>query len=659
MNFLAHSKNLIIVALASIFTLSACGGGGGGDQPVPPVPPQPPAVTLDNYADAASVASISSIDSLLQIGYIGQQTMLAQSSLRLDTELSCSNGGLYEHVLIDNDSNQTLSLGDRLTTNYMECHLNSLNGVADGHIVYDIESLDALQNFQLVLDASNLTVDNSITLFGDLRIAYTAGGFETNLSITTINSLEVKADNELLLTLSDLSINKNEVYGEAKYSIVASGSIKDEYFGGSYSFSQITPFSGYFNEFPNDGEMSIAVSSSDFLTIKSNFVENSYQFDVSYKDVEISIPWFDAIDGALMALNGQVAINVSQYRSDNFTFLKELNNEELTSFGLNDSLHIMFSRPVQSIEATYNAAAFEANEWPYETVSANVDIQGALLTITPSESLKADKTYSIRGMSAISMNEQTAHYYGSQVTTKNDIIPLINSQTNLYRYGDTPWLSALESINNTAGDLSYEWKELSSVGLVFDTPTNGQTNFTVPENANEDILVEVTITNQADYSVAQTMTISFVSSEATLLSYDSPAGDYIGGGQSRFYTAEQGEFSLNYNAASPNYIGFNYNGSDWWGLDLVAASGESIAVGIYEGARRYPFQSPTLPGLSFTGSGRGCNQSIGMFEIIELVIDGDGVIERLAVNFEQSCELTMPTLKGQARYNSQAPLNPR
>jgi hypothetical protein len=614
---------------------------------------------LENYADAASVASISSIDSLLQIGYIGQQTMLAQSSLILDTELSCSNGGLYEHVLIDNDSNQTLSLGDRLTTNYMECHLNSLNGVADGHIVYDIESLDALQNFQLVLDASNLTVDNSITLLGDLRLAYTAAGFETNLSITTINSLEVKANNELLLILSDLSINKNEVYGEAKYSIVASGSIKDEYFGGSYSFSQITPFSGYFNEFPNDGEMSIAVSSSDFLTIKSNFVENSYQFDVSYKDVEISIPWFDAIDGALMALNGQVETNVSQYRSDNFTFLKELNSEELTSFGLSDSLHIIFSRPVQSIEATYNAAAFETNEWPYETVSANVDIQGALLTITPSESLKADKTYSIRGMSAISVNEQTAYYDGSQVTTKNDIIPLINSQTNLYRYGDTPWLSALESINNTAGDLSYEWKELSSVGLVFDTPTNGQTNFTVPDNANEDILVEVTITNQADYSVAQTMTISFVSSDATLLSYDSPAGDYIGGGQSRFYTAEQGEFSLNYNAASPNYIGFNYNGSDWWGLDLVAASGESIAVGIYEDARRYPFQSPTLPGLSFTGSGRGCNQSIGMFEIIELVIDGDGVIERLAVNFEQSCELTMPTLKGQARYNSQALLNPR
>jgi hypothetical protein len=360
-----------------------------------------------------------------------------------------------------------------------------------------------------------------------------------------------------------------------------------------------------------------------------------------------------------MALNGQVETNVSRYRSDNFTFLKELNSAKLASFGLSDSLHIMFSRPVQSIEVTYNAAAFEENEWPYQTVSASVDIQGALLTITPNESLKADKTYSIRGMNAISVNEQTTYYYGSQVTTKNDIIPMINSQTNLYRYGDTPWLSALESINNIAGDLSYEWKELSSVGLVFDTPTNGKTNFTVPENANEDILVEVTITNQADYSVAQTMTISLVSSEATLLSYNSPAGDYIGGGQSRFYTPEQGEFSLNYNASSPSYIGFNYNGSDWWGLDLAAASGESIAVGIYENARRYPFQSPTLPGLSFTGSGRGCNQSIGMYEIIELVIDGDGVIERLAVNFEQSCELTMPTLKGQARYNSQVQLNPR
>ena len=49
----------------------------------------------------------------------------------------------------------------------------------------------------------------------------------------------------------------------------------------------------------------------------------------------------------------------------------------------------------------------------------------------------------------------------------------------------------------------------------------------------------------------------------------------------------------------------------------------------------------------------------GRFEIFELSYNESGKLESLAVDFEQSCELTNPTLKGQFRYNSNRPLNPQ
>jgi hypothetical protein len=235
---------------------------------------------------------------------------------------------------------------------------------------------------------------------------------------------------------------------------------------------------------------------------------------------------------------------------------------------------------------------------------------------------------------------------------------MLETQTALYRFNDTPWLSALDSVNNTDGELSYQWTEVSSIGATFETPNAGQTNFSVPESANEDLIIEVMITNESGYSVTKTATISYISSTGSVLSYDSPEGDYIGGGQKRIYTEEDGEFSFNYDETNSNYVGMAYNGNDWWYLDLAAPSDEAIGVGAYEEARRYPFQSPTAPGLSFSGSGRGCNQSIGRFEIFELVISENGNVESFAANFEQSCELTMPALKGQVRFNSQVSLNP-
>ncbi len=254
--------------LFAISLLSACGGGGSGGStppapPTPPVPPAPPPPLVVDYSENASIAALSSVDSLLQIAYVSTNTVFNTASIRSGAELSCGNGGILSHQLVDNDTNLRLSAGDRLTTTYRECFVDALQAVADGSISYTITSLTSGDGYKVVLNASALNIDNSISLAGNLIVDYNIDDFGTNLSISSQDSLEVSSDNQLLLTLSDLSISKAELYTQAKYSITARGNIKDEYFGATYSFKQNTPFSGYFNEFPNDGALEISTSDTD------------------------------------------------------------------------------------------------------------------------------------------------------------------------------------------------------------------------------------------------------------------------------------------------------------------------------------------------------------------------------------------------------------
>ena len=147
---------------------------------------------------------------------------------------------------------------------------------------------------------------------------------------------------------------------------------------------------------------------------------------------------------------------------------------------------------------------------------------------------------------------------------------------------------------------------------------------------------------------------------STFLSFTSAPGDYIGGGETHRYTVADGVWTArvlrNYggvqgtetvevsvNAPPPVTQGYW-----WWNLHLTAPAGKPIAVGTYEAARRWPFQPATQPGLDFSGTGRGCNQLTGRFEILDLVISAAGdTVDRLHATFEQHCEGVSTALTGE------------
>lgn len=143
--------------------------------------------------------------------------------------------------------------------------------------------------------------------------------------------------------------------------------------------------------------------------------------------------------------------------------------------------------------------------------------------------------------------------------------------------------------------------------------------------------------------------------QTTGMKYISTPGDYIGQGQTQVFQPPAATISAYDATTSVVHVGVN-DPSNNWTLDFAAPSGVALAGTSFPDAMRYPFQSPLGAGLSMEGDGRGCNTLKGWFRVHEYVLDKSGNVKKLAVDFLQNCEVTMPPLYGVVRINSKFPL---
>ena len=145
--------------------------------------------------------------------------------------------------------------------------------------------------------------------------------------------------------------------------------------------------------------------------------------------------------------------------------------------------------------------------------------------------------------------------------------------------------------------------------------------------------------------------------QTTVLFLDSQAGDYIGGGVQQTVTPAIGSFTVSRNFDNGVSISVNTNGG-LWSLAFAAPADATLTPGTYDDATRWPFQSPTSPGLSVSGMGRGCNTLTGSFVIREAMYDAAGQVQAFAADFEQHCEGGAAALLGSIRINSSVPFTP-
>lgn len=94
-----------------------------------------------------------------------------------------------------------------------------------------------------------------------------------------------------------------------------------------------------------------------------------------------------------------------------------------------------------------------------------------------------------------------------------------------------------------------------------------------------------------------------------------------------------------------------------WQIDFAAPASQSLHVGHYANATRYPFQDPAQPGLSFVADNRGDTGLTGYFDVLEISLGAGGDILSFAANFTQFDEnLPERWNRGNIRFNSDVPL---
>jgi hypothetical protein len=152
----------------------------------------------------------------------------------------------------------------------------------------------------------------------------------------------------------------------------------------------------------------------------------------------------------------------------------------------------------------------------------------------------------------------------------------------------------------------------------------------------------------------------------------SDPGSYVGGGigapSVTWVHGIDGIFD-----GEPNYgsflrgVNIAYHGDAYWNFEFSAPSydpttntnnGQMLQVGLYTNAQRFPFNSPTKPGIDISGNGRGNNTESGWFDILQISYDPSGNLSQFAVDFKQFDEgNTTVGLYGSLRFNSTIPID--
>ncbi len=138
----------------------------------------------------------------------------------------------------------------------------------------------------------------------------------------------------------------------------------------------------------------------------------------------------------------------------------------------------------------------------------------------------------------------------------------------------------------------------------------------------------------------------------TSLWFGSEYGDFIGQGATASYVPPTAAFTVRGTTADVSVSVDSPSTGQWWTVTVAAPPGETLQAGTYPGAVRAPFRGQGQPGLSVSGTGRGCNTLTGSFVISSIGAAADGTVTSLDATFQQFCGAETSSLHGRVRFNA-------
>jgi len=201
--------------------------------------------------------------------------------------------------------------------------------------------------------------------------------------------------------------------------------------------------------------------------------------------------------------------------------------------------------------------------------------------------------------------------------------------------------------------------QLGGAMTVPSLPAGGSLVFTVPATVAFNAIGSLANTMYAtpsgdpvssNNSATATATTSIASNgDASFITLQSDAGDYIGNGKSYAYSSANAQLAV---TATGGHLHIGVAGDDTWSADFAEPSTLTVLqAGSYQNLTRYPFNSAATGGLSWTGDGRGCNTLSGNFTIDSVTYTGS-TLTAIDLRFEQHCSGVVPALRGQIHWKA-------
>lgn len=145
--------------------------------------------------------------------------------------------------------------------------------------------------------------------------------------------------------------------------------------------------------------------------------------------------------------------------------------------------------------------------------------------------------------------------------------------------------------------------------------------------------------------------------ETSLVLFSEP-GDPIGSGHEYAYSDADGTFTVTRNAGNGVSIWLRAApGDDDWLLDFAGAGNKLLTTGTYANASHYPSTDPLRPGMNVIGNHLACATLTGSFEVLDIVYNAEGGIDRFRARFEQFCQSATHSLTGEIRFHTAVPVH--
>ncbi len=210
--------------------------------------------------------------------------------------------------------------------------------------------------------------------------------------------------------------------------------------------------------------------------------------------------------------------------------------------------------------------------------------------------------------------------------------------------------------------VGYRWRQISGPPVALEGETTPRPYFRAPSvgDTAQELRFEIEVADRD--GARSTSTTSVIVSprdwSVTRLFLRGSVLDPISNGETVLLSSLDARFTTLRH--SDGAIQIKIDAGQSWSLRLAPPIHGSLQTGRYDSATSARFLNQSAgPGIDFSGIGRHCVQSFGGFTILEIAINAEGELDRLAVDFEQHCEhVEAGSLLGAIRVNASSGIPP-